>query len=343
MELSRISSNPKIAVDAMGGDFAPTNEVLGAVQASAEYPDIDVYLVGRKEEIISVINQNKLKFGFNKIINAEEVISMGETPTSALRQKPDSSISVGTRLVKEKKVDAFVSAGNTGAVVAAATLIMGRLENVERPTIGNYFPNSKGICTVFDVGAVVDTKPQHLVNFGVLSNIYVKEIYGIENPTIGILSTGEEEEKGTKVTKEAFSLFKKTSLNFIGNLEGKDILTGKANIVICDGFIGNVLLKFGESVPKLLKHLLKEYANKNLLNKIKIGLLKNSFKEAMTPLDPNLYGGVPLLGVKGICIIGHGSSSALGIKNMIVRAKEMIDKDIVNKIEESLKEYSNIG
>jgi glycerol-3-phosphate acyltransferase PlsX len=327
----------------MGGDFAPTNEVLGAVQASAEYPDIDIYLVGRKEEIINVINQNNLKFDFNNIIHADEVISMGETPTIALRQKPNSSISVGTRLVKDKKADAFVSAGNTGAVVAAATLIMGRLENVERPTIGNYFPNSKGICTLFDVGAVVDTKPQHLVNFGILSNIYVKEIYKIDRPTIGILSTGEEEEKGTKLTKEAFALFKKTNLNFIGNLEGKDILTGKANIVICDGFIGNVLLKFGESVPKLLKHLLSEYANKSLVNKIKIGLLKNSFKEAMTPLDPNLYGGVPLLGVKGNCIIGHGSSSPLGIKNMIVRAKEMIEKNIVNKIEESLKEYSKIG
>ncbi len=343
MELSRISSNPKIAVDAMGGDFAPMNEIIGAVQASAENPDIDVFLVGRKDEIINVINSNNLKFDFNNIVHSDEVITMGETPTAALRHKPNSSISIGTKLVKEKKADAFVSAGNTGAVVAAATFIMGRLENIERPTIGSYFPNSKGICTVFDVGAVVDTKPKHLLNFGVLSNIYVKEIYGIENPTIGILSTGEEEEKGTKLTKEAFALFKKTKLNFIGNLEGKDILTGKANIVICDGFIGNVLLKFGESVPKLLKHMLTDYANKSLLNKIKIGLLKNSFKEAMTPLDPDLYGGVPLLGVKGNCIIGHGSSSVLGIKNMIVRAKEMIDKNILNKIEESLKEYSNIG
>ncbi len=343
MELSRISSNPKIAVDAMGGDFAPTNEVIGAVQASNENPDIEVYLVGRREEIINVINQNKLKFDFNNIIHADEIISMGENPTTALRQKPNSSISIGTRLVKDNKADAFVSAGNTGAVVAAATLILGRLKNVERPTIGSYFPNSSGISTVFDVGAFVDSKPQHLLSYGILSNIFVKEIYGIERPTIGILSTGEEEEKGTKVTKEAFELFKKTNLNFIGNLEGKDILTGKANIVICDGFIGNVLLKFGESVPKLLKHMLTEYANKNLLNKIKIGLLKNSFKQAMTPLDPNLYGGVPLLGVNGNCIIGHGSSSALGIKNMIVRAKEMIEKNIVNKIEESLKEYSNIG
>lgn len=343
MELSRISSNPKIVVDAMGGDFAPTNEVLGAAQASAENPDIDVILVGRKEEIVSIINKNNLKFDLNNIIHADEVITMGENPTTALRQKPNSSISIGTNLVKDKKADAFVSAGNTGAVVAAATLILGRIKNVERPTIGTYMPNSNGICTVFDVGAFVDSKPQHLLSFGILSNIFVKEIYGIENPTIGILSTGEEEEKGTKTTKEAFALFRKTNLNFIGNLEGKDVLTGKANIVICDGFIGNVLLKFGESVPKLLKHLLKEFANKSLLNKLKIGLVKNSFKEALAPLDPNLYGGVPLLGVKGICIIGHGSSSVTGIKNMIVRAKEMIEKDLLKKFEESLKEYSNIG
>ncbi|MCX6149956.1 MAG: phosphate acyltransferase PlsX [Ignavibacteriales bacterium] len=343
MEQSLVTSSCKIVVDAMGGDYAPLNEVSGAVQALIDFPAIDLYLIGRKNEIEKILESEKLNFNSEKIIHAEEVITMSDTPTIAIKQKQNSSIVIGTQLVKEKKADAFVSAGNTGAVVTAATLIMGRIKNVERPTIGTYYPNSAGVCTVFDVGAFVDCKPQHLLNYGILSSLYVKEIYGIPNPSIGILSTGEEEEKGNKLTKEATLLFKNSKLNFIGNLEGKDILNGKANIVICDGFIGNIILKFGESVPKLLKHLLKEYAKKSLLNKLKMGLLKNSLKEALIPLDPNLYGGVPLLGVNGICIIGHGSSSAVGIKNMIIRAKEMHEKNIVNKIEESLKEYSKIG
>jgi glycerol-3-phosphate acyltransferase PlsX len=342
MEQSQDISQCKIIVDAMGGDYAPQNVVVGAIQAAKEDSTIELFLCGRKKEIVDLLKIHQLIFNEDHIIDASEIISMSDTPTTALKSKPDSSIVVCAKFVKDKRADAFVSAGNTGAVVAASTLIIGRLKGVERPTIGSFIPNVSGITTLFDVGAFVDSKPEHLVGFGLMSSLYVKEIYGISKPTLGILSTGEEDEKGNKVTKEAAEILRKSNLNFVGNVEGRDILRGKVNIVICDGFIGNILLKFGESVPSLLRFLIKEYASKNFFNKLKIGLLKNSLKKALEPLNPDLYGGVPLLGINGITIIGHGSSSVLAIKNMVLRAKEMYNKKLVSKIEESLKELLNL-
>ncbi len=332
-------SKCRIVVDAMGGDYAPDNAVEGAVQASEKNKDFDLFLVGKKEEIINVLTKKNLTFNENFIVDAKQIIEMGESPVSALKLKPESSIVLGAKMVKEGKADAFVSAGNTGACVSASTLIIGRLKGVERPTIGTFFPNETGITTLFDVGAFVDSKPQHLLGYAVMANIFVKEIYKIEKPTIGILSVGEEDEKGNKVTKETSELLRKSSLNFVGNIEGRDVLKGKTNIVICDGFVGNILLKFGESVPKLLRHLLKKYAEKSLLNKLKVGILKNSLKEALLPLDYQEHGGVPLLGVKGISIIGHGSSTPKAIMNMVFRAKEMYDRNLVHKIETSLKDF----
>lgn len=335
------NSHCRIIVDAMGGDHAPQNAVIGAVQAALVDSSIELILAGQKKAIIQVLQDNNLKFDYNKIIDADQVISMSESPTIAIKSKPNSSIVIGTRLVHEGKADAFVSAGNTGAVVAAATFNIGRLKGVERPTIGTYIPNSSGITTIFDVGAFVDSKPAHLLGYGIMSSIYVKEIYGIPEPTVALLSVGEEDEKGNKLTKEAFELLKRSKLNFKGNVEGRDILAGKVNIVLCDGFVGNILLKFGESVPKLLKHFLVSYSRKSFISKIKVGLFKNVLKEALLPLDYQAYGGVPLLGVNGICIIGHGSSSVTAIKNMVLRAKEMFDKQLTQKIEESLKSYAD--
>jgi len=335
------NSHCRIIVDAMGGDYAPQNAVIGAVHASMSDPSIELFLAGQKQAIINVLISNNLKFDYDKIIDADDVISMSESPTTAIKSKPNSSIVLGTKLVREKKADAFVSAGNTGAVVAAATFNIGRLKGVERPTIGTFIPNATGVTTVFDVGAFVDSKPAHLLGYGIMSSIYVKEIYGIPEPTVALLSVGEEDEKGNKVTKEAFELLKRSRLNFKGNVEGRDILAGKVNIVLCDGFIGNILLKFGESVPKLLKHLLLSYSKKNIINKLKVGMFKNILKEALQPLDYQGYGGVPLLGVNGVCIIGHGSSSVTAIKNMVLRAKEMYDKQLTYKIEESLTNYAD--
>ena len=335
------SERCKIIVDAMGGDYAPQNAVVGAIEASMENPGFDLFLVGKEKEILRVIADNNLSFDNSRIINAEEIIEMGDTPTEAIKKKPNSSIVVGARYVKEKKAHAFVSAGNTGAMMAASTLIMGRIPNVGRPTIGAEVPNIYGTCFLFDVGAGKDAKPNHLFEYAVMGTIYAKELGGVANPKVGILSMGEEDSKGNEVTTAAFKMLKDSKLNFIGNVEGRDILTGKVDVVVCDGFIGNILLKFGESVPKLLKHLLKKTADKNFIDKIKIGLFKGTLKKALKDLDYQEHGGVPLLGVNGISIIGHGSSTSKAIKNMVFRAYDMYKKNLNQKIEESLKEYAN--
>ncbi|WP_337873081.1 phosphate acyltransferase PlsX [Ignavibacterium sp.] len=331
----------KIVVDAMGGDFAPQNAVVGAVQALSIDSGIELYLVGRKSEIISVLQKNSLDFDENFIINTEQVIEMGESPTSALKSKPDSSIVVGARLVKEKRAHAFVSAGNTGAMMSASTLIIGRIPGVGRPTIGAEIPNVYGSCYLYDVGAGKDAKPIHLLEYAIMGSIYAKEMGGVSNPSVGVLSMGEEEGKGNEVANEANNLIKNSKLNFIGNVEGRDILTGKVDVVVCDGFVGNILLKFGEAVPKLLKHLLEQTAKKNIIDALKIVFVKSTLRKALKSLDYQEHGGVPLLGVNGISIIGHGSSTPKAITNMVLKAKLMYDRNLVAKIENSIKEYSN--
>ena len=340
VESNSTNSKCRIIVDAMGGDYAPQNPVVGAIDAYNETNDFELFLIGKKEKIISVIKSNGLSFNENNIIHADEIIEMGDSPTTALKSKPNSSIVKGAQLVKEGKADAFVSAGNTGAVAAAGTLLIGRLEGVERPTIGTYIPNLTGITTVFDVGAFVDSKPHHLLSYAQLANVYVREMFGIANPTIGLLSVGEENEKGNKLTKETFDLLKNSNLNFYGNIEGGDILTGKVNIVICDGFVGNILLKFGESFLKILKPMLKKTADSNFFDKIKIAISRNSIRKTFKVFDPNAYGGIPLLGIKAITIIGHGTSSIDGIKNMVLKAREMHNKNLIKKIESSISVFT---
>jgi glycerol-3-phosphate acyltransferase PlsX len=335
-------SKCRIIVDAMGGDFAPRNAVMGAVQAFNENQNFELFLIGKENEILNVLSSNKLSFPKENIINAGEVIEMGDHPTAAIKSKPRSSIVVGNNLVREKKADAFVSAGNTGAVMAAATLIMGRIPGVGRPTMGVSMPNESGICSIFDAGASVDSKPKHLLEYAIMGSIYSKEMYGIENPSVGILSVGEEDAKGNEVSLAAFELIKKTNLNFKGNVEGNDILKGSVNVVVCDGFTGNIVLKFGEGVLALLKFKFREFASKGLINKIKIGLVKSAMKEILKDFDYETQGGVPLLGVNGICIIGHGRSSETAIKNMVLKANEMHCKNLLKKFESSLKQYSNL-
>lgn len=332
------NSKCRIIVDAMGGDFAPQNTVIGAIDAYNHSKDFQLYLIGIKEEILSVIKTNQLYFDESYIINTPEVINMEDSPTSALKSKPDSSIVKGSQLVREGKAEAFVSAGNTGAVMSAATLIMGRIQGVGRPTIGAEMPNVNGICYLYDVGAGKDAKPSHLFEYAVMGTIYAREMGGVSNPTVGILSMGEEEGKGNEVSAAAFKLLKESKLNFIGNVEGRDILTKDVDVVVCDGFVGNIILKFGESVPKLLKHLLTQTANTNLIDKIRVGISKGTLRKALKSLDYQEHGGVPLLGVNGICIIGHGSSTPMAIKNMVLKAYEMYKADLVKKIENSFKE-----
>ncbi len=340
-----MTGNPKskcvIAVDAMGGDFAPRNEILGAIEAYKESGDFDLILVGRKETILEEIEKNKLSFDEKFIVHAEQVIDMHDHPTETMKNKPKSSMAVGAKLVRAGEAHAFVSAGNTGAMVVNSIFGIGRIKGVSRPTLTAPLPNGKGGFTfIADVGAFVDSKPQHIFEFAVLSKILIENIYGINNPRIGILNVGEEESKGYKLTTDASSLLRKSELNFIGNVEGNDIFKGTADLVVCDGFIGNIILKFAESIIPFLKDTFRNYANLSLTNKLRIGMVKGPLKDALKKANPDNLGGLPLLGVNGISIIGHGSSSPLAIKNMVLRAKEMYDKDIVNKIKGTLADYA---
>ncbi len=333
----------RIIVDAMGGDFAPRNAVVGAIQAFNENKNIELFLVGKEEEIKKVLASENLSFDQKNIINTDEAIGMEETPTTAIKSKPNSSIVVGCNWVRDKKADAFVSAGNTGAMMAASTLIIGRIEGVGRPTIGSFIPNEAGISTLFDVGASVDSKAKHLLEYAIMGSIFVEEIYGIQNPKVGLLSVGEEKSKGNEVSVSAYELLKKTKLNFIGNVEGRDVLKGTAHVVVCDGFVGNILLKFGEGLVSYLRFKLRQYADLGFINKLKVGLVRGVLRQVLKDFDYQEYGGVPLLGVNGISIIGHGSSTPKAIKNMVLRANEMYEKNLVEKISNSIKKYSELN
>ncbi|MGD8778289.1 MAG: phosphate acyltransferase PlsX [Ignavibacteria bacterium] len=330
----------RIVVDAMGGDYAPLNVVLGAVEAVEDAKNIDVVLVGKKEEILQVLRDNNKSFNEDNIVNASQVIEMKDGPTASIKEKTDSSISIGAKLVKEGNAEAFVSAGNSGAVMAAATLIMGRLKGVSRPTIGAAMPTEKGgSCNVYDVGASVDSKAHHLLEYALLGSIYSREMLDIKNPSVGLLSVGEEDSKGNDLTFAASKLLKEAPINFYGNVEGRDIMKGTVDIVVCDGFVGNIVLKLAESFLGFLKTKITKYAEEGIINKLKALVAKFTLKSALKDIDYQSYGGVPLLGVNGICIIGHGSSSVLAIKNMIFKAKEMCDKKLIQKFNQALEEY----
>ena len=329
----------KIVVDAMGGDEAPLNDVSGAIIAAELKPDtLEIILVGKEKLIKDELLKHKVNLSNISIVNADEVITMEDSPTDSLKSKPDSSINVGINLVKDKKADAFVSAGNTGAVMTASILRLGRIEGVGRPTIGSLFPTDFGKTMVFDVGASVDCKAKHLLEFAVMGNIYMKSIYNVSSPKIGLLSVGEEKSKGDTLTLEAYELLEKSDMNFIGNVEGRDVLRGKADVIVCDGFVGNVILKFAESVLDVIKGKFRAYAEKGFFKKIWIGMMYGTLKNVvLKDFDYQEYGGVPLLGVNGVTIIGHGKSSPIAIKNMILKAEEMVSKRVNEKIRDQLK------
>ena len=321
----------------MGGDFAPRNVVAGAVEALQQTNNrFTLLLVGPEETIRRELSQYPHKGLAYEILNATQTIDMHDTATAALKQKKDSSITVGLTAHKEGKADGFISAGHTGAVMSASTLILGRVEGVGRPTIGTFMPNEKGVCLLVDAGANVDCKPQHLYEFAVMGSIYTSEMFGIDKPTVGLLSIGEESTKGDEVTLEAHQLISKSNLNFIGNVEGRDILKGKAHVVVCDGFVGNVVLKFAESVLDLLKTKFRAHAAKDVFRKVWVGAMYGTLKTILKDFDYQEYGGVPLLGVNGVTIIGHGKSTPKAIKNMILRAEETIQKKINYRIQEAL-------
>ncbi len=327
----------RIVVDAMGGDFAPKNEVSGAVGALRQLKnEFELIFVGREDAIHEELKAHETRGLSYSVVHASEIITMEDSPTAALKQKKDSSLAVGMRLQQEGKADAFVSTGNTGAVLSASTLILGRVKGVSRPTIGAFFPSETGVCLLLDAGTNVDCRPQHLYEFAVMGTIYAKTIFKYENPTVGLLNVGEEEKKGTEVVQEAYKLLKASSLNFIGNVEGRDILKGKIQVAVCDGFVGNVLLKFGESVPSFMKSRLKRYAKQGLLQKLIVGIMRAPLRASLKDMDYEEFGGVPVLGINGVSIIGHGSSSPKAIKNMILKAYEVAKSQLNKRIEEVL-------
>jgi glycerol-3-phosphate acyltransferase PlsX len=331
-----------IAIDAMGGDEAPQSEVAGAVEAIRDSEDINIVLVGQSDKIEKELKKHKYDKDRIITVHCNEVIGMHESPTEALKKKPDSSIIVGLKLQRQKQADAFISAGNTGAVMAASLLILGRIANVTRPTIGSIFPTDKGISIVFDVGASVDNKPIHLLEFAVMGVEYAKHIYNVENPRVAVLNVGEEESKGNTLSIETYQLLKQSNLNFIGNVEGRDVLRGKAEVIVCDGFVGNVVLKFAESVIPVLKGKFMQYASQNFFKKVWIGMMYRTLKTILKDFDYQEHGGVPLLGVNGISLIGHGRSSPKAIKTMVLRAEHMVREKLNEMIQERIKDIKQL-
>ena len=330
-------SNIRIIVDAMGGDFAPQNIVVGTMDALKETRNrFHVIFVGPESRIRAQLREMALNDKEYEVIDAPEVIEMHDGATSALKQKRNSSISVGMQLHKEGKGEAFVSAGHSGAVMSASTLILGRIDGISRPTIGAFFPSEQGVCLLLDAGANVDCRPQHLYEFGLMGSIYTRQMFNIERPSVGLLNIGEEPTKGNEAAKETHKLFQQSSLNFIGNVEGRDILKGKAHVVVCDGFVGNIILKFGESIPGFFKGQLKRVTGRNLYRNLTSLLMRGTLRAAFKSMDYEEYGGVPVLGVNGVSLIGHGKSTPKAVKNMILAAEEMVQKKINHHIQRAL-------
>lgn len=330
----------KIAVDAMGGDYAPEEIVLGAVEAVNAYK-IDVVLVGDKTKIENVFSSYGMKENKHiTIVHASQVIDMGEHPAQAIRKKKDASIVVATKLVKEGTCDAVVAAGSTGAAVTAALLGLGRIKGIERPCIATPIPSAKGITVLLDSGANSNSKPKHLVEGAIMGYHYAKAILGITKPTVGLLNIGEEASKGNELSQATYPLLEKLkTISFYGNVEGRDIPKGTVDVVVCDGFVGNVILKFGEGMAMFIIRLVKDTIKKSgFVAKLGALAIYPVLKSLKKRLDYTEYGGAPLLGINGIFIICHGSSKAKAIKNSVRVAAELVQKDVVGHIRKSIEE-----
>jgi len=326
-----------IALDAMGGDYAPDTNVKGAILFAKE-TNIGVYLVGKEETLKPLLEKYNGQNLPIEIVHAEETIEMDEPPSIAIRKKRKSSMYIAGKLVREGKAVAFVSAGNTGAAMAVSKFIVGSAEGIERPGIAVAFPTKKGKPTVLiDVGANVDCRPRHLLYFAVMGHTYVKEILKTsDNPKIGILSIGEEEGKGNDLVKDTYPLLKMSGLNFVGNAEGRDIFTGDFDVIVCDGFVGNVVLKTSESLGMIILEMIKQEVQKSFLSKIGATLMLPALKRFKKKADFAEYGGAPLLGTKGTCIITHGRADEKAIKNALRVASYFVQTNFNEKLIENI-------
>ena len=327
----------RIAVDAMGGDFAPKEIVRGAVEAAKKY-DCEIVLVGDEEQIRAELHGEDPAALRISIVHASEVIGMNEHPAEAVRSKKDSSVVVATRLVKDGSCDAVFSAGSTGAAVAAAQLILHRIRGVGRPSIATPMPTPDGVTLMLDSGANVDSKPEHLVQSGVMGSLYAQYVFGIEHPRVGLLNIGEEETKGNEQVKETYQLLKvEPNIHFCGNAEGRDVPKGNFDVVICDGFVGNVVLKFAEGLAKTILGLIQEeIRGAGLMAKLGALLLMPTLRRLGKRLDVREYGGAPLLGVNGYCVIGHGSSDAKSVASAIGVTVDYVNGKVLDQIRDAL-------
>src|SRR5579863_774991 len=325
-----------IAVDAMGGDLAPRSEVEGSILAAREL-GLRVLLVGVPAEVKRELARHSLRGLSIEVVPATDVITMTDSPAQAFRRKKDSSVHVAVRMVHQGQADAMVSAGNTGAVMTVARFILGTLPAVQRPALAAPFPTSRGgVAVLIDAGANVDSKVGHLLQFAVMGEIYYRAIFGARRPRVALLSIGEEEMKGNELTREAYNRLKTLPLNFTGNVEGRDVFSGGVDVIVCDGFIGNVALKISEGVAQHISALLRKALKSTLASQVGYVLSRNAYRELKRTTDYSEYGGAPLLGVRGITVIGHGSSNANAIKNAIRVAAELCRSGVNEKIEQEL-------
>jgi len=325
-----------IAVDAMGGDHAPRPEVEGALVAAREF-GVRILLVGHAPELRRELAKHSHRGLPIEIVPASEVITMNDSPSQAFRKKKDSSAHVATKLVRGGLADGLISAGNTGAVMAVARFGLGTLSSVDRPALAAPFPTARGGTSVLlDVGANVDSKPAHLVQFAVMGEIYYRAIFGTRRPKVALLSIGEEEMKGNELTREVHTRLKHSTLNFVGNVEGREIFGGDVDVIVCDGFIGNIALKISEGVAQHIVTLLKDALQSTLSSQVGYVLSRKAYKNFRKKIDYSEYGGAPLLGVRGVTVIGHGSSNAHAIKNAIRVATELVRGGVNERIEQEL-------
>ncbi len=328
----------KIAVDAMGGDYAPGELVRGAVEALKKKDQVTVILVGQKDKIAKELEQYTYPADRLSIVHASEVIETGEPPVNAVRKKKDSSIVVGMNLVKKGEADAFVSAGSSGAILVGGQIIVGRIRGVERPPLAPLIPTRKGVSLLIDCGANVDARSSHLVQFARMGSIYMEHVIGIKHPRVAIVNIGAEEEKGNALVKETYPLLKACGdINFTGSIEAREIPEGGADVIVCEAFVGNVILKLYEGVGATMLSMVKEGMMANLKSKIGALLAKPALKETMKAFDASQYGGAPLLGLKGLVVKTHGNSKSVEVCNSILQCITFKEQQINEKIKESLQ------
>lgn len=329
----------RIAVDAMGGDNAPYEIVVGALDAVKGNPDITVVLVGKEDEINKIIDEKTKDRSGIEVVNATEIIEFDDVPTKAVRSKKDSSLVVAMKLVKDKQADAFLSAGSTGAILVGGLFIVGRIKGIDRPALTGFFPNPKGYTVLLDIGANADCKARNILEFGVMGSLYAEKVLGIKNPSVGLLNNGTEEGKGNDLTKEAFALMKGSDqINFYGNIEGRDMPAGTVDVAVTDGFTGNVVLKTTEGVASTIMKMMKDALMSSTKGKIAGAMIKSDMKALKDGFSADAIGGAPFLGVDGVVLKAHGNSRAIAITNAILQARRFKESNYIEELKAHIEQ-----